>query len=57
MHLNDPTLLGEKVPVAGRWIGCDGRQTATIRNPATGRSSARFLNSGQRKHRKQSLPP
>lgn len=36
MHLNDPTLLGEKVPVAGRWIGCDGRETATIHNPATG---------------------
>ncbi len=36
MHLNDPTLLGEKVPVAGRWIDCESRETATIRNPATG---------------------
>lgn len=37
MHLNDPTLFCEKVPVAGRWIGCDDRETATIRNPATGK--------------------
>ncbi len=36
MHLNDPTLFGEKVPVAGRWLDCDGRETTTIRNPATG---------------------
>ncbi len=36
MHMNDLKLFGEKVPVAGRWIGCAGRKTATIRNPVTG---------------------
>lgn len=30
MHLNDPTLLRKKVPVAGRWIGCESRETRTI---------------------------
>ncbi|WP_332304344.1 NAD-dependent succinate-semialdehyde dehydrogenase [Rhizobium sp. GR12] len=36
MNLNDPTLFGQKVPAAGRWVDCDGRETTTIRNPATG---------------------
>lgn len=52
MHLNDPTLFGEKVPVAGRWLDCDGRETTTIRNPATGRSSDGFPNLVPRKQRK-----
>ena len=51
MNLNDPTLFGEKVPVAGRWVGCDGRETAAIRNPATGEIVGRVPELGAKETR------
>ncbi len=51
MNLNDPTLFGEKVPVAGRWVGCDGRETAAILNPATGEIVGRVPELGAKETR------
>jgi len=38
LTLNDPSLLQERCPIDGRWVGADDGATLTVTNPATGRA-------------------